>query len=54
MQDSAIHKSQPDKKFVRYENGNLYFSRATERKFFFAMTVIMMIAGLLFKWGLLS
>jgi len=35
-------------------DGRLYFSRAAERKFFFGMTVIMLLLGLLFKLGVLQ
>ncbi|MBW1699393.1 MAG: hypothetical protein JRH18_06165 [Deltaproteobacteria bacterium] len=35
-----------------YQNGKIYFNRATERKFFFALTIIMLLAVVLTKAGL--
>jgi hypothetical protein len=43
-----------DKKKFRMENGRIYFSRATERRFFFSLTVVMLLVGLLFKLGVLQ
>jgi hypothetical protein len=42
------------KKKLRIENGRIYFSRAAERKFFFSLTVIMLLLGILFKLGVLK
>jgi hypothetical protein len=39
-------------KVIRYKNGKIYFSRETERKFFFILTVIMLLMGLFAKVGL--
>jgi hypothetical protein len=36
------------------ENGRIYFSRLAERKFFFSLTVIMLLLGVLFKLGVLQ
>ena len=41
-----------EKKRSVYQNGKIYFNRATERKFFFALTLIMLLAGVLAKAGL--
>jgi hypothetical protein len=38
----------------RLENGCFYFSRAAERKFFFSLTVIMLLLGVLFRLGVLQ
>ncbi len=35
-----------------FENGKIYFSKETERKFYFLLTLIMLIAGILYKVGL--
>jgi hypothetical protein len=35
-------------------NGRIYFSRAAERKFFFSLTVMMLLLGILFKLGVLQ
>ncbi len=36
---------------LHYRNGRLYFSKDTERKFFFVLTVMMLLAGAGFKLG---
>lgn len=36
------------------EDSRMYFSRATERKFFFSLTVVMLLLGVLFKLGVLQ
>jgi hypothetical protein len=41
------------KKKLRIEDGRIYFSRTAERKFFFCLTVIMLLLGVLFKLGVL-
>lgn len=41
------------KKTFLMRDGRLYFSKTTERKFFFVLTVIMLICGVLAKIGVL-
>jgi len=42
----------PEKqKVLIQENGKIYFSRHTERRFFFILTIVMLLAGILFKAG---
>jgi hypothetical protein len=43
-----------DKKKLHFIDGRMYYSRAAERKFFFSLTVIMLLLGVLFKLGLLQ
>ena len=38
-------------KMLHFEDGRLYFSKDTERRFFFALTVIMLVIGACFKLG---
>jgi len=38
-------------KRVQYKNGKVYFSRETERKFFFILTIVMLLLGLIAKAG---
>ena len=38
-----------ESKKIRLENGKLFFSKETERKFFFFMTIIMLIMGVFVK-----
>ena len=40
------------KKLLLYENGKIYFTRETERKFYFVLMIIMAILGILAKAGL--
>ena len=47
--DGAVHM--PRKAFS-YKNGRIWFSKATERNFFFVLTFIMLVAGILVKLGL--
>lgn len=48
-----IEKNNPEQiKKLLYIDGKIYFSRTTERKFFFILTMIMLIAGIFSKIGL--
>ena len=40
-----------EKQMLHFESGRLYFSKDTERKFFFALTIIMLLLGAGFKLG---
>jgi hypothetical protein len=42
---------QPLSKLLLFKDGRLYFSKDTERKFFFALTVAMLLIGGCFKLG---
>jgi len=44
-----IKKTKP--KRILLKNGKLFFSKETERSFFFFMTLIMLLMGVLIKWG---
>ena len=50
-QDLQDNKSEPIK-VIQYKKGKIYFSKKTERKFFFILTVILLLMGLFFKAGL--
>ena len=41
------------KKMIQYKNGKIYFSKETERAFYFILTILMLLLGLLAKAGLL-
>jgi hypothetical protein len=45
---------QAPKRLLRVERGRIYFSRTAERKFFFSLTLIMLLLGVLFKLGVLQ
>jgi hypothetical protein len=36
-----------------FKNGKMYFSKMTERKFFFAATIIMLLIGIFIKLGVI-
>ena len=36
---------------VKYEDGRIYFTKQTERKIFFALTVFMLVMGIFYKAG---
>jgi hypothetical protein len=40
------------KKGILYKNGKMYFTREMERKFYFILTILMLLLGLLAKTGL--
>lgn len=42
----------PDPTFIR-RDGRLYFSRRTERKLFFILTLLMLLLGILHRLGVL-
>ena len=33
------------------QEGRLWFTKEMERRFYFVLTVIMLVAGILYKWG---
>ena len=43
--------NQPVNKILLFKDGRLYFSKDTERKFFFALTVALLLIGAGFKLG---
>jgi hypothetical protein len=45
--ETAIQK----KRRLHHEKGVTFFDRSTERSFFFFMTMIMLVLGLLYKFG---
>ena len=50
-QHSGSRTHQQTDKLLHFEDGRLYFSKKTERRFFFALTVIMLVIGAGFKLG---
>lgn len=40
------------KKIILYDKGIFYYSKETERKFYFVLTIIMLSLGILTKLGL--
>ena len=54
MTSRSSDKNPQKKSLCYFENGKIYFSRNAEQRFFFALTVIMLLAGILYKFGLLN
>ena len=52
MEKIRKHMQPHNKKRLYVENGRIYFSRAAERQFFFALTVIMLVLGAGAKLGI--
>ncbi len=50
-QHSGYGIDQKANKIMRLKDGRLYFSKDTERKFFFVLTVIMLVIGAGYKLG---
>ncbi|MEA3231340.1 MAG: hypothetical protein U9Q05_06260 [Thermodesulfobacteriota bacterium] len=48
----AENNLKKENKPLIFENGKVYFSKETERKFYFLLTLIMLLAGILYKVGL--
>ncbi|MCF8025915.1 MAG: hypothetical protein K9K62_04760 [Desulfobacteraceae bacterium] len=47
--------SDPEKrvsKRLRVADGKIYFTRTAERKFFFVLTMLMLVAGIMFRLGI--
>ena len=53
MEKDIVHHTRTNKKMFIRRNGRLYFSQKTERKFFFVLTLMMLLSGILLKAGLL-
>jgi hypothetical protein len=49
MENSSIENIRKKEKMLRFENGKIYFSKTAERKFYFGMTIIMLLAGMFYK-----
>lgn len=54
MENIDEEKAVSQKKPLFYSKGMTYFSKKTERTFFFILTIIMMIWGVLVKFGIMS
>ena len=54
MSPSGIYKNRQKKSVWHFANGKIYFSKAAEQRFFFVLTVIMLLVGILYKFGLLD
>jgi len=54
MDRIEIKETQGKNRSLRVENGKIYFSRDAERKFYFALSLIIFLAGLFYKLGILQ
>jgi len=46
-------KNETAKKSVCYRDGRFYFTKEAERSFYFILTLIMLVAGIFYKSGIL-
>ena len=53
-QESKSAISDINARALRFEGGRIYFSRDVERKFFFVLTLMMLVLGACFKLGVLE
>ncbi len=53
MKEPYRQKHETAKKRLRYKDGRLYFTKDAERSFYFVLTLIMLVAGILYKIGIL-
>ena len=53
MNDQLQKNSESNKKSICYRGGRFYFTKQAERSFFFVLTIIMLVAGVLYKTGIL-
>ncbi len=53
MTSSEDGNAKNDREAFRPSSGRIYFSRSAERRFYFIMTLIMLVAGTLFKLGII-
>jgi hypothetical protein len=51
--DDMIDESGEKKSIIRVEAGKIYFGRELERKFYFILTALVLVWGLLVKTGLI-
>ena len=52
MEESHQGNTHAQEKILLHKNGKLYFSKKTERKVFFVLTLIMLLWGVFTKLGL--
>ncbi len=50
-EERAIAK--PHKPVLARRSGKIWFSASTERRFYFFLTLIMLVAGILYKMGVI-
>lgn len=50
-ENHQVNRSKKEKILV-HDNGKIFFTRETERKFYFFLTIIMLLSGILAKVGL--
>ena len=52
MEKRSYNNMDKQKRSLSYEKGKFYFSKQLERKFYFGLTIIMLLLGILAKVGL--
>jgi len=52
MNDQYPKQDESQKNRICYRDGKFYFTRKSERTFYFILTMIMLVAGILYKTGI--
>lgn len=53
MNEQHLKNSGPAIKSLCYKDGRFYFTKEAERSFYFILTLIMLVAGILYKSGII-
>ena len=53
MTTIGCDKNRSKKSGWHLEKGKIYFSKTAEQRFFFTLTVIMLLVGIMYKFGFL-
>ena len=53
MEPIEYRGGKPKKKLLILENGKVYFSRDLERNFYFVLAIVLLLAGVMYKIGVL-
>jgi hypothetical protein len=54
MISDGCDENRRNKSGWHFEKGKIYFSKTAEQRFFFTLTVIMLLVGILYKFGVLD
>jgi hypothetical protein len=52
MENTTETNTEPSAKVFIYKYGRIYFTKEGERRFYFFLTLVMLISGILYKIGI--
>jgi len=52
MENTTETNTEPSSKALIYKHGRIYFTKEGERRFYFFLTLVMLISGILYKIGI--